>query len=82
MSFDLHKTLADDFGGAEKWGYRAVDTIVSVQRDPFRLVSHNPIRSGSAPRVSDVSFWRGDIIACALFLKGARARVVRLYSMI
>jgi hypothetical protein len=29
MSFDLHKKLADDFGGKENWGYRAVDTLVS-----------------------------------------------------
>jgi glycine/D-amino acid oxidase-like deaminating enzyme len=28
MSFELHKELADRYGGGEKWGYRAVDTLV------------------------------------------------------
>jgi glycine/D-amino acid oxidase-like deaminating enzyme len=28
MSYDLHKKLADEFGGGEKWGYRTVDTLV------------------------------------------------------
>lgn len=28
MSYDLHKELSDKFGGAEKWGYRTVETLV------------------------------------------------------
>jgi glycine/D-amino acid oxidase-like deaminating enzyme len=30
MSYDLHKELSDNFGGAEKWGYRTVETLVCV----------------------------------------------------
>lgn len=30
MSYDLHKELSDKFGGAEKWGYRTVDTLVCL----------------------------------------------------
>lgn len=29
MSYDLHRELSDQFGGAEKWGYRTVETLVS-----------------------------------------------------
>ena len=29
MSYDLHAKLAEEFGGADKWGYRVVDTLVS-----------------------------------------------------
>jgi hypothetical protein len=29
MSYDLHKSLSDEFGGAKAWGYRVVDTLVS-----------------------------------------------------
>ena len=29
LSFDLHAKLAKEYGGAEKWGYRTVDTLVS-----------------------------------------------------
>ena len=28
MSYDLHAELAGKYGGAEKWGYRTVDTLV------------------------------------------------------
>ncbi|KAK1924891.1 putative cytoplasm protein [Papiliotrema laurentii] len=27
MSYDLHAKLAEEFGGADKWGYRVVDTL-------------------------------------------------------
>lgn len=27
MSFDLHRKLAEQFGGAKHWGYRSVDTL-------------------------------------------------------
>ncbi|KAL7418818.1 hypothetical protein Q5752_006502 [Cryptotrichosporon argae] len=40
MSYDLHKSLADEFGGRDKWGYRAVDTL-SVTSD-LRRVSKKP----------------------------------------
>jgi glycine/D-amino acid oxidase-like deaminating enzyme len=30
MSFDLHRKLAEQFGGSKHWGYRSVDTLVSV----------------------------------------------------
>ena len=33
MSYDLHAKLAKDFGG-EKWGYRTVDTLVSISLSP------------------------------------------------
>lgn len=33
MSYDLHKELSDKFGGADKWGYRTVHTLV---RAPVR----------------------------------------------
>ncbi|WVQ98816.1 hypothetical protein IAU59_005947 [Kwoniella sp. CBS 9459] len=35
MSYELHKTLADEFGGKEKWGYRTVDTL-SIETDATR----------------------------------------------
>jgi glycine/D-amino acid oxidase-like deaminating enzyme len=28
MSYDLHRELADKYGGGQKWGYRTVDTLV------------------------------------------------------
>ena len=31
MSYDLHEKLASQFGGAEKWGYRKVHTLVSAK---------------------------------------------------
>jgi glycine/D-amino acid oxidase-like deaminating enzyme len=31
MSYDLHKGLADEYGGKDKWGYRTVDTLVSYK---------------------------------------------------
>lgn len=30
MSYDLHKELSDKHGGAENWGYRTVETLVSL----------------------------------------------------
>lgn len=33
MSFDLHRKLAEQFNGSKQWGYRAVDTLVSLARD-------------------------------------------------
>jgi hypothetical protein len=35
MSYDLHKELSDQYGGAENWGYRTVET----------LVCHRPLKS-------------------------------------
>ncbi|KAK8869699.1 hypothetical protein IAR55_000267 [Kwoniella newhampshirensis] len=35
MSYELHKTLAEEFGGKEKWGYRSVDTL-SIETDATR----------------------------------------------
>ncbi|WWD16036.1 hypothetical protein CI109_100461 [Kwoniella shandongensis] len=35
MSFELHKSLAEEFGGKEKWGYRTVDTL-SIETDATR----------------------------------------------
>lgn len=32
MSYDLHEELSDKFGGAEKWGYRTVETLVRRAR--------------------------------------------------
>lgn len=29
FSYDLHASLAEEFGGKEKWGYRTVETLVS-----------------------------------------------------
>jgi hypothetical protein len=31
MSYDLHAKLADEFDGKTNWGYRAVDTLVSLR---------------------------------------------------
>lgn len=28
MSFDLHRKLAEQFGGSQHWGYRTVETLV------------------------------------------------------
>lgn len=28
MSYELHRELAEKYGGKEKWGYRTVDTLV------------------------------------------------------
>jgi glycine/D-amino acid oxidase-like deaminating enzyme len=30
MSYDLHAKLAKEFEGGKNWGYRAVDTLVSI----------------------------------------------------
>ncbi|WVF72077.1 hypothetical protein IAT40_006889 [Kwoniella sp. CBS 6097] len=35
MSYDLHKSLAEEFGGKENWGYRTVDTL-SIETDASR----------------------------------------------
>ncbi|OCF36493.1 cytoplasmic protein [Kwoniella heveanensis BCC8398] len=35
MSYDLHKNLAEEFGGKENWGYRTVDTL-SIETDATR----------------------------------------------
>ncbi|ORX39993.1 putative cytoplasm protein, partial [Kockovaella imperatae] len=35
LSFDLHAKLAKQYGGAEKWGYRTVDTL-SIETDATR----------------------------------------------
>lgn len=37
MSFDLHRKLAEQFNGSKQWGYRAVDTLVSLTWDVNRL---------------------------------------------
>jgi len=30
MSYDLHKELSDKYDGASNWGYRTVETLVSL----------------------------------------------------
>jgi glycine/D-amino acid oxidase-like deaminating enzyme len=51
MSYDLHAELAEKYGGAEKWGYRTVDTLsVEVdasakKRTPSVPWAHNVVSS-------------------------------------
>ncbi|WVQ78384.1 hypothetical protein IAT38_000470 [Cryptococcus sp. DSM 104549] len=41
MSFDLHGSLSEEFGGKEKWGYRTVDTL-SIETDATRKSKRAP----------------------------------------
>lgn len=36
MSFDLHRKLAEQFSGSQHWGYRSVDTLVSIPSSSAR----------------------------------------------
>lgn len=50
MSYDLHAELAGKYGGAEKWGYRTVDTL-SVETDATRKSKRAPPVSWLPPNV-------------------------------
>lgn len=40
LSYDLHKILAEEYGGSDKWGYRALDTYVGRTSAPVRKRLH------------------------------------------
>lgn len=66
FSYDLHRSLAEEYDGATKWGYRALDTYVcclsSVGGLTLTVTEHHgrPIQASSAiPRSVDQPGDRG-----------------------
>ncbi|ORY25520.1 putative cytoplasm protein [Naematelia encephala] len=55
VSFDLHRELAERYAGETKWGYRAIETYVSVHSSPAHL--QNIDINLSLPKVQSPTHW-------------------------